>query len=83
MTLFIVRRRSGRPRVTITASTAVGDAVRRNLVKRRLRGALEALGPVVPEHASLVIVARPGAAEAPYGTLAGELAAAIAGAARP
>jgi ribonuclease P protein component len=68
--------RTGRTRVAVTVATTVGGAVTRNLVKRRIRGALDALNPpVVPLR--LVIVAKPAAATLPYDRLAKDVASAL------
>ena len=72
----------GAARIGIVASKAVGGAVVRNLVRRRIRGALDALPQ--PPTARMLFVAKPGAATAPYRTLAADVAAAVARpAARP
>lgn len=61
------------PRVGFVVSRAVGPAVTRNLVKRRLRHlSREQLG-VLPPGSMLVIRALPAAAEASYDQLAREL----------
>jgi len=61
------------PRVGFVVSRAVGTAVTRNLVKRRLRHlSRERLG-VLPEGSMLVVRALPAAAEASYEELAREL----------
>jgi ribonuclease P protein component len=61
--------------VAVTASKAVGGAVARNLIRRRIRGALDALGPAAGAGRRLVVVAKPAAASAPYGRLAADLRA--------
>jgi ribonuclease P protein component len=71
-----------RPRVGVTVSKAVGKAVIRNLVRRRIRGALDAL-TAQPASGRLLFVAKPAAAAAPYGQLAGDVAAALARLAPP
>ena len=69
------------PRVTIgvTVSKAVGGAVTRNLVRRRILGALDSLAER-PAGARLLFVAKPAAANESYARLAGDVAAALAGA---
>lgn len=63
-------------RFAITVSKAVGSAVARNLVRRRLKGALDELPPLVaPAH--LVLVVKPGAAQLPYRQLAADAAVAL------
>lgn len=64
-------RESGESRVGIVVGKAVGCAVERNRVRRRIREAL-ALGPRVPR--DLVIVAREGSVERSFAELAAELA---------
>jgi ribonuclease P protein component len=67
---------AGRTRVAVTVATTVGGAVIRNLVKRRIRGALDVLGrPPVPLR--LVIVAKPAAAALAYDRLAKDVASAL------
>ena len=68
---------AGPPQVGIVAGRTVGNAVRRNRTKRRLR---EALGWVAlrPDTA-YVVVASPEVAAIPFGTLVDRLGEAIAG----
>jgi len=63
-------------KVCISASKAVGGAVVRNLIRRRVRGALDALGPPGRD-LRLLFVLRPAAASAPFERLAADLAAAV------
>jgi ribonuclease P protein component len=70
------------PRVGITVSGAVGGAVVRNLVRRRVQGALAALPPAAAG-TEVVLVLRPQAAAAPYATLAADVAEAVARVGRP
>jgi ribonuclease P protein component len=72
-----------RPRVGVTVSKAVGKAVVRNLVRRRIRGALDALPATRPASGRLLFVAKPAAAGFPYDRLAGDVAAALARLAPP
>jgi ribonuclease P protein component len=60
----------------VTVSKAVGGAVVRNLVRRRIRGALDGL-PVPARPVRLLFVAKPAAAAAGYGRLAADVAAAL------
>lgn len=59
--------------IGISVARRVGNAVRRNGVKRRLRAAVRALLARVRGGYDVVIVARPGAAAASYQELAGGL----------
>ncbi len=77
LSLYANAAPSGPPRVAVTVSKAVGGAVVRNRVKRRIKGALDALPPPASP-LRLVIVARPQAASQPYERLAGSLAAGLA-----
>jgi len=70
-------------RFCVTVSKAVGGAVVRNLVRRRIRGALDELTPAAGRSGRFVIVARPAAAELPYERLADDLAVALGLPARP
>jgi ribonuclease P protein component len=61
------------PRVGFVVSKAVGPAVTRNLVKRRLRHLCRERLPELPSGSMLVIRALPAAAEASYAELAEDL----------
>jgi ribonuclease P protein component len=63
-------------RVCVTVSKAVGGAVVRNAVRRRIKGALDALEIAAPG-ARLVFVAKPEAAGLPYERLAADIAVAL------
>jgi ribonuclease P protein component len=60
-------------RVGLVVSTAVGDAVRRNRLRRRLRALLDRYGFEQPPFRDVVVIARPGAAELDFDELAAEL----------
>lgn len=51
---------AGRPRIGITVSSKIANAVERNRVKRWVREAFRALRPDLPA-VDLVVIARPGA----------------------
>ncbi len=76
---------SGPARVGFVVSKAVGNAVVRNRVQRRLRHLLRAELETLPASAILVVRALPAAADASSGDLAGDLARCLArsGAAAP
>jgi ribonuclease P protein component len=61
------------PRVGFVVSKAVGPAVTRNLVKRRLRHLARERTASLPAHGMLVVRALPAAAGASYDELAREL----------
>ena len=61
--------RSVGPRVGFVISAKVGDAVRRNQLRRRLRHLLRARLDRLPGDSTLVVRALPGAAELPFGEL--------------
>lgn len=56
--------RESPPRVGLVVSKAVGNAVTRTRVKRRLRAQMAPLVPVLPDGTDLVIRANPAAAQA-------------------
>lgn len=69
---------TGAPRVGLTVSRRVGDAVVRNRVKRRLREWFRRHRDECPAGKDLVVIARPAAAAAPADELARELATSLA-----
>ena len=81
LSAFALERRGGAWRVGITVAGTVGGAVVRNLIRRRVQGALDALPPERRQEArarDLVLVLRPCAAQAPYSALERDVAAAVA-----
>jgi len=66
------------PQVGFVVSKAVGAAVARNLVKRRLRHVVRKRLASLPDSAVLVVRALPGSAEASYDTLGIDFDAALA-----
>ena len=64
---------SSAPRVGFVVSKAVGNAVVRNRVRRRLRHAVRERLAVLPAGSLLVVRAQPSAALASYAELAGDL----------
>jgi ribonuclease P protein component len=75
----VAPNRVGVVRVGLVVPRAVGGAVVRNRVRRRLRALL---APELPAHAGVdvVVVATPAAAERPWRALGADLAAGLAGA---
>ncbi len=69
---------AGLPRFGITVSSAVGGAVVRNLLRRRVQGALDALTARTDPGTQVVLVLRPRAAAVTYGALAADVAEAVA-----
>ena len=70
------------PVVGLVVSKAVGTAVTRNLVKRRLRELVRARLSVLPVEAGIVVRALPPAATSTYAQLGSDLDAALATAVR-
>ncbi|WP_141389784.1 ribonuclease P protein component [Cellulosimicrobium cellulans] len=62
-----------RPQVGFVVSKAVGNAVHRNLVKRRLRAAVAARLGMLPDHGRAVVRALPASAAATFGDLSADL----------
>jgi ribonuclease P protein component len=70
-------------RAGFVVSKAVGGAVTRNTVRRRLRHLVRERLADLPPGSVLVVRAQPGAATAPYERLGADLDAALAAARRP
>jgi len=70
------------PVVGLVVSKAVGNAVTRNLVKRRLRELVRSRLSTMPEDAGIVVRALPPSAFRPYAMLGADLDAALDTAAR-
>ncbi len=71
--LFTVAWRSGPepwPRLGITASRKVGNAVARNRIKRRIRELFRRNKTVLPRATDIVFIANPRTSTAPYDALA-------------
>jgi ribonuclease P protein component len=62
----------GTPRLGLSVSRRVGNAVTRNTVRRRLREVFYSTLPGIPGGVDLVVTARPAAAEASFGELSEE-----------
>lgn len=70
------------PVVGFVVSKAVGNAVTRNLVKRRLRNLVRERLDALPADAGVVVRALPAAAASSYARLGGDLDSALAAARR-
>jgi ribonuclease P protein component len=78
LTAYRTDSEAPRPRFGVTVSGRVGKAVVRNLVRRRVRGALDALPPP-PRPLRILFVLKPAAAESSYDRLAADVARALGG----
>ena len=67
----------GNPRLGLSVSRKVGNAVTRNTVRRRLREVFRACSPEIPGDLDLVVSAKPAAAGAPFGELRAEFGKAL------
>ncbi|HEY0394006.1 MAG TPA: ribonuclease P protein component [Candidatus Elarobacter sp.] len=72
LTCFVADGRR-RTRVGITVSNAVGGAVVRNRLRRRIKAILDRSALGAPPWRDIVLIARPGAGELPFAALAGEV----------
>jgi ribonuclease P protein component len=63
----------GGSRVGITVSKAVGNAVVRNRLRRRVKSILDRIAFGEPPHRDVVLIARPGAGEADFAAVAAEI----------
>lgn len=66
-----------RARFCVTVSTQVGNAVVRNRVRRRIKGALDQLGPQ-DGPVRMLFVAKPAAGQAAFAAIAADVARALA-----
>jgi ribonuclease P protein component len=69
--------RGAQTRIAVTVSKAVGKAVVRNLVRRRIRGALDACAPL-DSGFRVLFVAKAASAGVPFEKLASDVAAVLA-----
>jgi ribonuclease P protein component len=67
----------GTPRLGLSVSRRVGNAVTRNTVRRRLREVFHSARPEIPGDLDLVVSARPAAAEATVRELSEEFVRAL------
>ena len=72
LTCFVAEGRR-RSRVGITVGSAVGGAVVRNRLRRRLKAILDRYPLDAPPWRDIVFIARPGAGELPFPALADEV----------
>lgn len=79
----VAEQDSAPARAGFVVSKAVGPAVVRNTVRRRLRHLVRERLTTLPAGTTLVVRALPGAADLPYDRLAADLDAALAAARRP
>ncbi len=79
-TAFVLLALEGRgvSRVGITTAKAIGNAVVRNRLRRRVKGILDRTAFGRPPFRDVVLIARPGAAEIAPDALAAELARLLA-----
>lgn len=69
---------SARPRLGVTVSGRIGNAVVRNRIKRRVRECFRLeLRDLMPPDASLVVIARKGAGDLRYSEIQTELTASV------
>jgi ribonuclease P protein component len=61
-------------RAGITVSKAIGNAVVRNRLRRRVKAILDRSAFGDPPHRDIVLIARPGAGDADFAAVAAELA---------
>jgi ribonuclease P protein component len=66
MVIFIIRTEDRNSRFGFVTSKKVGNAVQRNLAKRRLRSIVYHTMNEIKDHADIVIVARPAIKEASW-----------------
>jgi ribonuclease P protein component len=76
--LVAIATEGGRQRLGITVSRRVGDAVRRNRVKRVVREVFRRHRTLFPPACDVIVVARAGAAQLDYGRVLDEVVAAEA-----
>jgi ribonuclease P protein component len=60
-------------RVGITVTKAIGNAVVRNRLRRRVKAILDGSAFGTPPHRDVVLIARPGAGEADFAAVAAEI----------
>ncbi|AEW06961.1 Ribonuclease P protein component [Sulfobacillus acidophilus DSM 10332] len=73
LVLFILPQSQAAVRIGFTAQRAVGGAVERNRVKRRLRAAVQEMAEHIGECGDLVVMGKPEVADAPWNEVLGAL----------
>jgi ribonuclease P protein component len=77
--LFVLWRDAGEPtRAGFAVSRQLKNAVQRNRARRRLREAYRASRDAAPLHTALIVVGRPAALAAPFGSLTAQMRDALA-----
>ena len=71
--VFLTAGTRGPSRVGITVSKAIGNAVVRNRLRRRVKAFLDRTSFGGAPHRDVVLIARPGAGEAEFAAVAAEL----------
>lgn len=71
--IIVLRRQEGPTRLGLTVSRKVGNAVRRNRVKRLVREFFRTRYDCLPRHSDISIIARKGASELDYSLVLNEL----------
>ena len=66
ITVYMLPTRSEETRIGISVSKRIGNSVKRNKLKRRMREAVKENAPRLPAGMDIVIVARRGPSEASY-----------------
>ena len=68
---------AGNPRLGLSVSKKVGNAVKRNLVRRRLKEIFRSSASELPAGVDIVVSARPSSAEADFDDLSHEFSRAL------
>jgi ribonuclease P protein component len=66
VTVYMLPTRSEETRIGISISKRIGNSVKRNKLKRRVREAIKENAPLLPAGMDIVIVARRGPSEASF-----------------
>jgi len=71
--VFLATATRGPSRVGVTVAKAIGNAVVRNRLRRRVKAFLDRTAFGAAPHRDVVLIARPGAGEAEFAAVAAEL----------